>query len=285
MSKNINRVILSDVELKGVFDVAEVLECRLECVDSESEQPERKRIYLLDEIRGAAVIAMVLYHIFYSAGEVFTYESVHNIFQIVRPFEPIIPLTFVFISGICTRLSRSNLRRGGILFLIALVINIVTDIFVPQIVIRFGVINLLSVCMLLYGLCRKGIEQINCKVGFFFSLFLFVLTWGVSDHYIGLLSLRLFELPDYLYHSGFLFPLGFRTREFYSSDYFPLFPWLFLFLSGSFFWGTIKYNKLPETLYKVHCKFLSAVGKYAVIIYVVHQPIIFGVLYLMKFIG
>lgn len=228
---------------------------------------------------------MVLYHIFYSAGEVFGYESVHNLFQTVRSFEPIIPLTFVFISGICTRLSRSNLRRGGLLFFTALAINIVTFIFVPQIVIRFGVINLLSVCMLLYGFCRKGIERINCKVGFCLSLLLFVLTWGVSNRYIGLLSLRFFELPDYLYYSGFLFPLGFRTREFYSSDYFPLFPWLFLFLSGSFFWEAIKDNRLPETLYKVHCKFLSTVGKYAVIIYVVHQPIIFGVLYILNFIG
>ncbi len=260
-----------------------MLEKKSETVFSGERIPERKRIYLLDEIRGLAVVAMVLYHMLYSAGEVFGYEAVHNIFISVMSFEPIIPVTFIFISGICTRLSRSNLKRGCILFIVALAVNIVTWVFVPQIVIRFGVINLLSVSMILYGLFEKGIKRINCMVGFFLSLFLFALTWGVSRHYVGLLNFELFELPEVLYRSDFLFPIGFRNARFFSSDYFPLLPWLFMFLSGSFFWGAVKDKKLPDTLYKMHFKPLSSVGRYAAVIYIVHQPMIFAVLYAIEY--
>ena len=261
-----------------------MLERKSESILSEEKLSERKRIYLLDEIRGLAVVAMVLYHVLFSAGEVFGYEPVHNIFKAVMPFEPIIPITFIFISGICTRLSRSNLRRGGMLFLIALAINIVTWFFVPQIVIRFGVINLLGVCMVLYGLCEKGVKRINCKAGFILSLLLFILTWGVSNQYIGILNLKFFKLPELLYRSEFLFPIGFRNAQFYSSDYFPLLPWFFMFLAGSFFWSAVRDKKLPDTLYKAHFTPLSKVGRYAAVIYIVHQPLIFAVLYAVDYI-
>ena len=248
----------------------------------EPHSRDSKRIYLLDEIRAAAIIAMVIYHFFYSASEVFGFSAAKTVFQTIMPFEPIIPVTFIFISGICTRLSRSNLKRGAILFAAAIFINNFTITFVPEIAIRFGVINLLSVSMILYGILEKPIHKLNAAIVFSLSLIIFCLTWGVKLGYIGFFGLVRFPLPDHLYGTEYLFPLGFRNAAFYSSDYFPLLPWFFLFLSGSFFWETVCRRDLPESIYNVHSKFLCKTGKHALIIYIVHQPIIFGVLYLAK---
>ncbi len=240
--------------------------------------PTKSRIAILDEIRGLAITAMVLYHILYSAGEVFGYRQAHNIFRSVMPFEPLIPITFIFISGICTRLSRSNLKRGSILFAVALLINIVTYIIVPDIVIRFGVINLLSVSMIVYGLTEKAAEKAKPAFALVISLFLFVFTWGIPKHFIGIFDIKLFVIPEVLYKTDFLFPLGLKNDSFYSSDYFPVFPWIFLFYAGSFFHAVMTKKGLPDSVFKTHSKPLGFIGKHAIIIYMIHQPLIFGIL-------
>lgn len=243
----------------------------------------KKRIYILDEIRGTAVIAMVIYHFLFSSGYVFKNSTAYDIFKSIRPVEPIIAVTFIFVAGICTKLSRSNLKRGCILFAIALAVNIITEIFMPNIAIRFGVINLLSVCMILYGLLEKFIKKIKPLWGLISSLLIFILTWGLNHRYIGLFGYELFELPDLLYQTDFLYPLGFRNASFSSGDYFPLFPWIFMFMSGSNFAQMYDGKTLPKKYYKQHSSMLSKAGQYSLLIYILHQPIIFAVLYVVEY--
>ncbi len=242
-----------------------------------------KRIYMIDEIRGAAVIAMVVYHFLFSAGYVFRYVTVWNIFKSVRFIEPIIAVTFVFVSGICTKLSRSNLKRGAVLFAIALAVNIITELFVPSIAIRFGVINLLSVCMILYGVFEDIFKKVNPMWGMFLSFVMFMLTWGLNYRYIGLFAYKLLNIPDVLYQTDFLFPLGFRNETFNSGDYFPMFPWVFMFTLGANFAEIFDGKTLAETFYKKHSAVLSNIGKYSLIIYMVHQPVIFAILYFFEY--
>ena len=243
----------------------------------------QKRIYMLDEIRGTAVIAMVVYHFLFSAGYIFGDSSARDIFKFITPVEPAIAVTFIFIAGICTKLSRSNKKRGAVLFVWALAINIITGIFVPNMAIRFGVINFLSVCMILYGLCEKFIKKIKPVIGLVSSFIVFMLTWGLDSRYIGLFGCKLFNMPDFLYQTDFLFPLGLRNASFYSGDYFPMFPWAFMFLSGANFAQMFDGKVLPKKLYKKHSAFLSKAGKYSLIIYMLHQPVIFLLLYILEY--
>lgn len=53
-------------------------------------------------------------------------------------------------------------------------------------------------------------------------------------------SCQLFELPRQLYSVPFLFPLGLPGPGFYSADYFPLIPWIFLFWTGLFLWRFLR---------------------------------------------
>lgn len=245
-------------------------------------EKKSRRIALLDELRGFCVICMVFYHTLYTFGIVFNFGKTEDIFNFFYPLEPVFAALFIFISGICTKLSRSNLKRGTILLVIALGINLFTAVFLPSFVIAFGVLNLLSVCMILYGLFGNVFNKINPIVGFTASMALFALTYGIDRGYIGLFTVPIFSLPKVMYRSSFLFPFGFICDGFHSSDYFPIFPWIFMFISGAFFACYISRFTLPEKVYNGYIPWLAKTGRHALFIYVVHQPIIFISAYLIN---
>lgn len=246
----------------------------------------KKRIPLLDELRGLTVIAMVIYHAAYSWAYIFGLPFGVAMMNVLFPIHYIIPVVFVFISGICTKLSRSNLRRGLLLLIPALGINIVTiflEKYIMYISIYFGVINMLSVVMILYGLFGKYLERFPSLPSFIICMLLFPLTWGINDRFVGIFGIKLIELPAYLYNTKFLFPIGFPDNNFTSSDYFPLLPWIFLFLAGAYFASVITTTKIMRSkkLYKSHSRVLSFIGKKALYIYIAHQPVICGLTYLI----
>jgi uncharacterized membrane protein len=78
-------------------------------------------------------------------------------------------------------------------------------------------------------------------------------------------------------------PLGIYTSSFTSSDYFPLLPWAFIFLVGTFFGRFAAAEKFPKFTYQSHIPPLSFMGRHALIIYIVHQPIIAGVAWLVDY--
>lgn len=234
----------------------------------------KRRIYLLDEIRGGAVVCMVVYHAFYTVGIMFNYKWAASLYNFFMPAEPFFAALFIFISGICTHLSRSNTRRGFILFAIAAAVNISTTVLMPDFAIRFGVLNLLSICMILAGLFKDLAKKINSKVGLVLCTVLFIVTWGVNKGYLGILGLKLCNLPEQLYGTPFLFPVGFKNEDFVSTDYFPLLPWSFVFFAGAFSADICSVKPLPDTFYKIRLKPLVWIGRRALYIYLLHQPVI-----------
>jgi len=71
--------------------------------------------------------------------------------------------------------------------------------------------------------------------------------------------------------------LGFPPLSFTSGDYYPLFPWFFLYMSGYFlFKGIYQKEKIKNILsYKIPG--LSYLGKYSLLIYLLHQPVCYAV--------
>lgn len=256
-----------------------------EAVGTVNIKPEKKqRIVLLDEIRGFSVICMIVYHALYTLGIIFEYTNAAALLRIFMPLEPVFAAVFVYISGICTKLSRSNLRRGTILLIIALGINLFTAVFIPSFFIAFGVLNLLSVCMIFYGLFGNAMKKINPIFGTAVSTAIFSLTWGISSGYIGFFSIPLIRLPQGLYSTRLLFPFGFRYESFTSSDYFPIFPWFFAFAAGAFTAEYFSKFTVPKGLCKSRIPLLASVGRHSLFIYVIHQPIIFMLAYIFNII-
>ena len=66
---------------------------------------------------------------------------------------------------------------------------------------------------------------------------------------------------------------------FFSSDYFPLLPWVFVFFFGVFLGRLAKEGKFPRFFAASHIPFFAFTGRHALLIYILHQPVILGISY------
>lgn len=238
------------------------------------------RYNLIDSVRGLAIINMVLYHLMYDLVRIFKVDIGGFSGYGVYIWEQFICITFILISGISWHFSRHNLRRGLIVFACGCGISLFTYLFMPEESIWFGILNLLGFAMLITILLDKHLKKINPIVGFILSTVIFFVTKGVSRKFIGILDLPFLNLPDFLYLNSLFAFMGFPGQGFTSSDYFPLIPWLFLYFAGYFLWRIIKDTK-AENLMLIKIPLLNVIGKYSFIIYIVHQPVIYEILYLI----
>ena len=70
--------------------------------------------------------------------------------------------------------------------------------------------------------------------------------------------------------------VGFPDPGCYSTDYFSLFPWLFLFVCGYFVYHLLK-GKLPGYhILNLNFSVFGFIGKHSLLIYLVHQPMLYG---------
>ena len=88
------------------------------------------------------------------------------------------------------------------------------------------------------------------------------------------LPLRLLRLPEGLYRNRLTAFLGFPPADFFSTDYFSLLPWLFLFLTGYFLF---RFHP-PEGRKTRRIPLAAAIGRRSLLIYMLHQPVVYGVL-------
>lgn len=238
------------------------------------------RYNLIDSVRGLAIINMVLYHLMYDLVRIFKVDIGGFSGYGVYIWEQFICITFILISGISWHFSRHNLRRGLIVFACGCGISLFTYLFMPEESIWFGILNLLGFSMLITILLDKHFKKINPIAGFILSTVIFFVTKGVSRKFIGILDFPFLNLPDFLYLNSLFAFMGFPGQGFTSSDYFPLIPWLFLYFAGYFLWRIIK-DTNAENLMLIKIPLLNVIGKYSFIIYIVHQPVIYGILYLI----
>ncbi len=244
-----------------------------------------KRICLFDEIRGFAVILMVIYHTLFSMVFIFDSEKLYPLMMKIMPYEPLIPILFISICGIVCSFSRSNLKRGIRIFILAIVVTVVTYVFMPEMTIYFGILHFLGIALMIYVLTEKLTDKINKMYGMIVSVLLFVVFYNIPQRYIGILPYPYIRVPDGLYQYYWLSFIGFPSADFTSGDYFPLIPYIFLFFSGVFLGKTIKGKELPSFFYQSYLPPLDFIGRHALVIYLLHQPLIIGILYMINLNG
>jgi uncharacterized membrane protein len=216
---------------------------------------------------------MVGYHLLFDLGE---FNGVKRFLgfstDLVGPAWTAVQISFatlfVVLSGISSTLSRSNVRRGLKLLALSLGVTAVTYVFEPSSAVYFGILQCLALSMLVYGAA-------------------FVKAGPVAYAACGALVLGLGAALPALTGGAtirfdWLLPLGIHSPEFSSYDYFPLVPWFGVFLAGAALgkWAYAPGRSLiPRPPGET---FINVAGRHSLLIYLVHQPVIMAVLYLVR---
>lgn len=231
----------------------------------------KKRIWELDALRGLCIIAMVLIHFIYDAVCFFGLFSWQftPAFRILMNWGGVI---FLVISGICATLGTRCVRRGLIVFGCGMLITAVTvgmyllGFAQHIIIIYFGVLHCLGICMILWHFLKK------------------LPTWALTLLGCAIITLGLW-FRSFRVESPWLFWLGLINGIFESADFFPLLPYLGFFLLGTVIGRTLyrrKQTLLPSAnTHSPLIRFCTVCGKRSLPIYLLHQPLIALVIWLL----
>ncbi len=245
-----------------------------------------RRVEILDEFRGLCVLLLIIYHICYLLFTYFEKDWAGDVFDSLEMAKPVVAALFIMISGISIRLSRDPIKHALVLLTCALVISLVTLVLFPELGIKqagvwFGVLHMLSCSAFLFVLGKKLFDKFPALVGALVSLALFCWFAPVERGEFSFFGSLTVALPDALYESNLLFPFGFHNAGFKSWDYLPLLPYFFMYLFGSFIGVWFVKGHLPEFCYKPHIAILGRIGRKALILFLLHIPIFYGIAYLV----
>jgi len=181
----------------------------------------------------------------------------------------------------CHPLGKNTLKRGLTISSAGLLITIVTLLTMPENQVIFGVLTLIGACMLLLIPLNILFRCFLSEYGFIVSLFLFFITKSIGKNWIGIGPIHIFTIPTTWQHNLFSTFLGFPMDGFYSTDYFPMLPWIFLFIAGYFLCQSFQKRSLMHHLIPSKVKPIEWLGKHSLGIYLLHQPVLFGLLTLV----
>ena len=228
------------------------------------------RIHSIDFLRGIAILMMAVFHFLFDLNylgflKIELYTGFWGIFQIATIS------TFLFLVGVGITISRNAkkenfkthmIKRALFLFAVALLISAVTYALFPGSWIYFGIIHLIAVSLLL-SIPFSG-KKISALVA------------GIAV----ILTPLIFNLQNIGVNA--LVWLGF-SRPWQSFDFAPIFPYFGLVLIGIFIGNVlVEHLKSLDRFEIVKNRVIIFLGRNSLAIYILHQPIIFGALFVLK---
>lgn len=239
---------------------------------------DTRRWAALDNLRGLTLLSMAAYHACWDMVYLFGADWDWYRTAAAYVWQQSICWTFILLSGFCFPLGSRPLRRGLEVFGGGLLVTAATLLFMPENRVVFGVLTLLGTCMLLMVPLERVLRSVPAWAGLMGSALLFFLLRDVNGGFLGFEGLRISALPLRLYRNLFTAFLGFPPAGFFSTDYFSLLPWFFLFLAGYFV------NRLWRDRRRIptggsRLPVLGALGRHSLPAYLLHQPVVYGLLW------
>lgn len=223
----------------------------------------KKRFWEIDALRGFAIINMILFNYSFALS----YLGIINI-DLGITYAAAIASTFILLSGISMTLMRDKsfkrfLTRGLGIFSWGLLITVITFLAFPEAFIIFGILHFIGISVILGHFFLK-FENLNLVMG------AVILVLGLFMQTVRL------GFPWLLW-------LGLAPQGFYTFDYFPIFPWFGITLTGIYL-GNVYYRKrkrrfmLKDMSENPLVRCLMFLGRNSLKIYLLHQPLLIVVL-------
>lgn len=252
-----------------------------------------KRIWELDFLRGFAIIMMVFDHLMYDFSQMDGFFR--NFYTVDIPvfnwLEEIAEkywmaeirtvghflfiAVFLIVSGISFTFSTSNLKRSVKLFIVASLITVVTlvinEISSFDVVIIFGIIHMFALATFLTYLFRKIWDNDIFILALGTAIIIYGFTFNFWDfHYVADLSFKN------------IIGIIIGTRA-YGADSFGIVPYTGIIMIGTVIGNVFYKNKvslLPQVKISQH-NLIMVAGKNSLIVFVTHQFVLFGMIYLI----
>ena len=228
-----------------------------------------KRFAILDTYRGFVIINMIAFHFLYDVFMAFGVDRTWYFQPVNRIWQQFICWSFILLSGWVWPYGASKaLKRGIFLNICGLIVTAVTAIAMPSQIVIFGVMNFLGCAVLLMLPIEKLLKKLPSMPGLTAFFALFIIFYYCNTWSIGIESIL-------------LIPIGFPTRGFFSSDYFSIFPWFFLYVTGYYLGRILENKKGFLRISDVKIPVLDIIGRKSVWIYLIHQPLCYGICLLL----
>ena len=229
-----------------------------------------RRILVLDAVRGGAVAGMVLFHLDWDLADFGYVSAPPNLSVAWTALGDGVAATFLLLSGIGLALARpyglgASLRRLALIAGCAALVTLVTAWLFPQDAITFGILH----CIVVTNLVALGLRDRP--------------VWLLL-----VLSVAALAAPVWLRTGSTEGPvwwwLGLSGTLPQTLDYRPVLPWLGVVLLGLAFGRAVPIRTYPSRADRWPRGF-AKVGRHSLVIYLVHQPVMFGILTLINLSG
>lgn len=241
----------------------------------------RRRVHMIDTVRGVIIIGVVAYHFLFDLWDIWDMDLWWMNSALVNAVRDFGAGVLIFLSGISSLLSHSNIKRGFKTLACAALLSLVTYFVMPDNFIFWGILHFMGLMMLLYGIVGKYINKLPRLAGFGIFIALFVFMYPLmTGGYVGIPRLLEIYVPDAMKTSVITYIIGFGGGELISADYFPILPWSALFLAGTYIGNYVREGRIPQFMYKDICKPITFLGRNTLVIYLLHQPVIFALVWL-----
>ena len=245
------------------------------------------RLHLIDEYRGFVLLNMIAYHAIWDLVYMFGVDWAWYKTDAAFYWQQWICWSFILVSGFCWQMSKKPLQRGLLIFAGGTIITLVTVIAMPASKVVFGILTFMGSAMILMIPLDKLLKKIQPAVGAVVSFLIFLFVYPVNNGYFGFGNEVMVTISDEWYADMFSTYLGFTSPGFFSTDYFSILPWMFLYITGYFCYGVV-FHRAPKCgiencplvigLQKSICSPLGWIGRKSFIIYMLHQPVVYAVL-------
>lgn len=236
-------------------------------------EQSKGRVDFFDTVRGISVVSMILFHFTYDLFFISHIKLTWFTPLVMQIWVPSISYPFIFIAGCMCAFSKNSFKRAGVYGLVALAIFAATTFASIDTPINFGIFFCMASCTFVEALISRYFIKPKGFVAAVILLFVFIICIPITSGDIGIGSL-IFSLPKELYETPYLAWAGFPSPSFSSGDYYPLLPYLFLFLSGASLNRQLKEKGYPDCIKKFSLPLVTEMGKHSLLIYILHQPIL-----------